>query len=162
MLQLAEWPRSAWPMTTQSNSPRHRPDLLIIGRSRQNSSCDRTTGWHKSHNLLLFMPRNVRECYERLLELSEWGKTQDVLQGICYQRLTAGGGVVDFTWRAPRALSQPLEPTNGSLNQSGYIQLAQAQTRKKLSINKANHQNCFESLFKWFSIEIVEFSGSLT
>ena len=76
-----------------------------------------------------------------------------VLQGICYQRLIAGGGVVDFaTENYQEHSASRWNQQMDLLAQSGYIQLAQAQSRKNyLPLNKSKSLNCFESLFEWFS-----------
>ena len=76
--------------------------------------------------------KSVRGVYERLLEL---GVSEDelkiVLQGICYQRLIAGGGVVDFaTENYQEHTACRWNQQMDLLAQSGYIQLAQAQAEK--------------------------------
>ena len=54
-----------------------------------------------------------------------------VLQGICYQRLIAGGGVVDFaTENYQEHSASRWNQQMDLLAQSGYIQLAQAQAEK--------------------------------
>ena len=74
----------------------------------------------------------MRGVYERLLEL---GVTEEelaaVLQGVCYQRLIGGGGIVDFANKD----YQKHQPTswNAQIDQllkDGHITSLQAETEK--------------------------------
>ncbi len=80
-------------------SLRHRPDLLIIGEIRDSETA-RAVVRASLTGVTVFSTihaKSVRGVYERLLEL---GVSEDelavVLQGVCYQRLIAGGGIIDF------------------------------------------------------------------
>lgn len=83
-------------------SLRHRPDLLIIGEIRDaetaraviRASLTGVTVFSTIH------AKSVPGVYERLLELGvRQEELKNSLQGICYQRLIAGGGLVDFVER---------------------------------------------------------------
>ncbi|MBP2620501.1 competence type IV pilus ATPase ComGA [Streptococcus panodentis] len=80
-------------------SLRHRPDLLIIGeiRDRETARAVVRASLTGATVFSTIHAKSVRGVYERLLEL---GVSEDelrmVLQGVCYQRLIGGGGVVDF------------------------------------------------------------------
>ena len=80
-------------------SLRHRPDLLIIGEIRDSETA-RAVVRASLTGATVFSTihaKSVRGVYERLLEL---GVTEEelavVLQGVCYQRLIGGGGMIDF------------------------------------------------------------------
>ena len=80
-------------------SLRHRPDLLIIGEIRDQETA-RAVVRASLTGATVFSTihaKSIRGVYERLLEL---GVSEDelrmVLQGVCYQRLIGGGGVIDF------------------------------------------------------------------
>lgn len=80
-------------------SLRHRPDLLIIGEIRDSETA-RAVVRASLTGATVFSTihaKSVRGVYERLLEL---GVSQEelsvVLQGVCYQRLIGGGGIIDF------------------------------------------------------------------
>ena len=80
-------------------SLRHRPDLLIIGEIRDSETA-RAVVRASLTGATVFSTihaKSIRGVYERLLEL---GVTEEelavVLQGVCYQRLIGGGGIVDF------------------------------------------------------------------
>lgn len=115
-------------------SLRHRPDLLIIGEIRDKETA-RAVVRASLTGVTVFSTihaKSVRGVYERLLEL---GVSEDelkiVLQGICYQRLIAGGGVVDFaTENYQEHTASRWNKQMDLLAQSGYIQLAQAQAEK--------------------------------
>lgn len=115
-------------------SLRHRPDLLIIGEIRDGetaravvrASLTGTTVFSTIH------AKSVKGVYERLLEL---GVSEEelalVLQGVCYQRLIGGGGVVDFANRDYQKhktdfWNQQIE----KLLEHGYISSAQAEAEK--------------------------------
>ena len=80
-------------------SLRHRPDLLIIGEIRDaetaraviRASLTGATVFSTVH------ARSVAGVYARMLELGvSPEELNNSLQGIAYQRLIGGGGVVDF------------------------------------------------------------------
>ena len=80
-------------------SLRHRPDLLIIGEIRDRKTA-RAVVRASLTGVTVFSTihaKSVRGVYERMLEL---GVNEDelrvILQGICYQRLIGGEGIVDF------------------------------------------------------------------
>ena len=80
-------------------SLRHRPDLLIIGEIRDSETA-RAVVRASLTGATVFSTihaKSIRGVYERLLEL---GVTEEelavVMQGVCYQRLIGGGGIVDF------------------------------------------------------------------
>ena len=115
-------------------SLRHRPDLLIIGEIRDSetaravvrSSLTGATVFSTIH------AKSIRGVYERLLEL---GVTEEelavVLQGVCYQRLIGGGGIVDFA----NQNYQDHQPTSWNeqidqLLKDGHISTLQAETEK--------------------------------
>ena len=115
-------------------SLRHRPDLLIIGEIRDSetaravvrSSLTGATVFSTIH------AKSIRGVYERLLEL---GVTEEelavVLQGVCYQRLIGGGGIVDFA----NQNYQDHQPTSWNeqidqLLKDGHITSLQAETEK--------------------------------
>lgn len=115
-------------------SLRHRPDLLIIGEIRDSetaravvrASLTGTTVFSTIH------AKSVRGVYERLLEL---GVSEDelavVLQGVCYQRLIAGGGIIDFA--NGNYQEHQAEKWNGQIDQllkDGHITALQAETEK--------------------------------
>ena len=137
-------------------SLRHRPDLLIIGEIRDKETA-RAVVRASLTGVTVFSTihaKSVRGVYERLLELGvSEEELKIVLQGICYQRLIAGGGVVDFaTENYQEHSASRWNQQMDLLAQSGYIQLAQAQAEKIIyRQTKANHRIVFESLFEWFS-----------
>ncbi|WP_161944208.1 GspE family protein, partial [Streptococcus suis] len=80
-------------------SLRHRPDLLIIGEIRDaetaraviRASLTGATVFSTVH------ARSISGVYARMLELGvSPEELNNALQGIAYQRLIGGGGVVDF------------------------------------------------------------------
>ncbi|MDO4668130.1 MAG: competence type IV pilus ATPase ComGA [Streptococcus sp.] len=80
-------------------SLRHRPDLLIIGEIRDKKTA-RAVVRASLTGVTVFSTihaKSIRGVYERMLEL---GVNEDelrvILQGICYQRLIGGEGIVDF------------------------------------------------------------------
>lgn len=115
-------------------SLRHRPDLLIIGEIRDQETA-RAVVRASLTGATVFSTihaKSIRGVYERLLEL---GVSEDelrmVLQGVCYQRLIGGGGVIDF-------VNQDYQKHEASLwNQQidqlfadGYISADQRQAEK--------------------------------
>ena len=115
-------------------SLRHRPDLLIIGEIRDSETA-RAVVRASLPGATVFSTihaKSIRGVYERLLEL---GVTEEelavVLQGVCYQRLIGGGGIVDFANQD----YQEHQPTswNAQIDQllkDGHITSLQAETEK--------------------------------
>lgn len=115
-------------------SLRHRPDLLIIGEIRDSETA-RAVVRASLTGATVFSTihaKSIRGVYERLLEL---GVTEEelavVLQGVCYQRLIGGGGIVDFANQD----YQEHQPTkwNAQIDQllkDGHITTLQAETEK--------------------------------
>ena len=115
-------------------SLRHRPDLLIIGEIRDSETA-RAVVRASLTGATVFSTihaKSVRGVYERLLEL---GVTEEelavVLQGVCYQRLIGGGGIIDFA----NQNYQDHQPTSWNeqidqLLKDGHISTLQAETEK--------------------------------
>ena len=115
-------------------SLRHRPDLLIIGEIRDSETA-RAVVRASLTGATVFSTihaKSIRGVYERLLEL---GVTEEelavVLQGVCYQRLIGGGGIIDFANQD----YQEHQPTswNAQIDQllkDGHITSLQAETEK--------------------------------
>ena len=115
-------------------SLRHRPDLLIIGEIRDSETA-RAVVRASLTGATVFSTihaKSIRGVYERLLEL---GVTEEelavVLQGVCYQRLIGGGGILDFANKD----YQEHQPTrwNAHIDQllkDGHITSLQAETEK--------------------------------
>ena len=115
-------------------SLRHRPDLLIIGEIRDSETA-RAVVRASLTGVTVFSTihaKSIRGVYERLLEL---GVTEEelavVLQGVCYQRLIGGGGIVDFANKD----YQEHQPTSWNeqidqLLKDGHITSLQAETEK--------------------------------
>ena len=115
-------------------SLRHRPDLLIIGEIRDSETA-RAVVRASLTGATVFSTihaKSIRGVYERLLEL---GVSEEelavVLQGVCYQRLIGGGGIVDFANKD----YQEHQPTrwNAQIDQllkDGHITSLQAETEK--------------------------------
>ena len=115
-------------------SLRHRPDLLIIGEIRDSETA-RAVVRASLTGATVFSTihaKSIRGVYERLLEL---GVTEEelavVLQGVCYQRLIGGGGIVDFA----NQNYQDHHPTSWNeqidqLLKDGHITSLQAETEK--------------------------------
>ena len=115
-------------------SLRHRPDLLIIGEIRDSETA-RAVVRASLTGATVFSTihaKSIRGVYERLLEL---GVSEEelavVLQGVCYQRLIGGGGIVDFANQD----YQEHQPTswNAQIDQllkDGHITSLQAETEK--------------------------------
>ena len=115
-------------------SLRHRPDLLIIGEIRDSETA-RAVVRASLTGATVFSTihaKSVRGVYERLLEL---GVSEDelavVLQGVCYQRLIAGGGIIDVA--NGNYQEHQAEKWNGQIDQllkEGHITAFQAETEK--------------------------------
>jgi len=115
-------------------SLRHRPDLLIIGEIRDSETA-RAVVRASLTGATVFSTihaKSIRGVYGRLLEL---GVTEEelavVLQGVCYQRLIGGGGIVDFA----NQNYQDHQPTSWNeqidqLLKDGHITSLQAETEK--------------------------------
>ena len=115
-------------------SLRHRPDLLIIGeiRDRETARAVVRASLTGATVFSTIHAKSVRGVYERLLEL---GVSEDelrmVLQGVCYQRLIGGGGVVDFV--SQNYQEHEAEVWNQQIDQlfaEGHISAEQRQTEK--------------------------------
>ena len=115
-------------------SLRHRPDLLIIGEIRDSETA-RAVVRASLTGATVFSTihaKSVRGVYERLLEL---GVSEDelavVLQGVCYQRLIGGGGIIDVA--NGNYQEHQAEKWNGQIDQllkEGHITSLQAETEK--------------------------------
>ena len=115
-------------------SLRHRPDLLIIGEIRDSETA-RAVVRASLTGATVFSTihaKSVRGVYERLLEL---GVSEDelavVLQGVCYQRLIGGGGIIDVANGNYQEHQE--EKWNGQIDQllkEGHITALQAETEK--------------------------------
>lgn len=115
-------------------SLRHRPDLLIIGEIRDSETA-RAVVRASLTGATVFSTihaKSIRGVYERLLEL---GVTEEelsvVLQGVCYQRLIGGGGIVDFANKdyqehQPASWNEQID----QLLKDGHITSLQAETEK--------------------------------
>ena len=117
------------------NSPlRHRPDLLIIGEIRDSETA-RAVVRASLTGATVFSTihaKSVRGVYERLVEL---GVSEDelavVLQGVCYQRLIGGGGIIDFANQNYQ--EHQANKWNEQIDQllkEGHITTIQAETEK--------------------------------
>lgn len=115
-------------------SLRHRPDLLIIGeiRDRETARAVVRASLTGATVFSTIHAKSIRGVYERLLEL---GVSEDelrmVLQGVCYQRLIGGGGVIDFVnsnYQGHQAggWNQQID----QLFAAGHIDAAQRETEK--------------------------------
>ena len=115
-------------------SLRHRPDLLIIGEIRDSETA-RAVVRASLTGATVFSTihaKSVRGVYERLVEL---GVSEDelavVLQGVCYQRLIAGGGMIDFANQNYQ--EHQANKWNEQIDQllkEGHITTIQAETEK--------------------------------
>lgn len=144
-------------------SLRHRPDLLIIGEIRDKETA-RAVVRASLTGVTVFSTihaKSVRGVYERLLELGvSEEELKIVLQGICYQRLIAGGGVVDFaTENYQEHSASRWNQQMDLLAQSGYIQLAQAQAEKLSTAKQKQIIELFLNLYSsgFHLSEIVDF-----
>ena len=115
-------------------SLRHRPDLLIIGEIRDSETA-RAVVRASLTGATVFSTihaKSIPGVYERLLELGvSEEELKIVLQGICYQRLIGGGGVIDFA----NSNYQEHEPINWNqqidqLLAAGHIHPEQAEAEK--------------------------------
>lgn len=115
-------------------SLRHRPDLLIIGeiRDRETARAVIRASLTGATVFSTIHAKSIRGVYERLLEL---GVSEDelavVLQGVCYQRLIGGGGIIDFANQ--KYSEHQAEKWNEQIDQllkDGHITALQAETEK--------------------------------
>lgn len=115
-------------------SLRHRPDLLIIGEIRDSQTA-RAVMRASLTGATVFSTvhaRSISGVYDRLLELGVSSEElKNSLQGIYYQRLLAGGGVVDFARQdfknyQPHKWNEQVE----RLFQAGYLTEIQRETEK--------------------------------
>lgn len=115
-------------------SLRHRPDLLIIGEIRDaetaraviRASLTGATVFSTVH------AKSISGVYARMLELGvSPAELENALQGIAYQRLIGGGGVVDFATDSfqNHSASQWNEQIDRLLA-AGHISPRQAETEK--------------------------------
>lgn len=119
-------------------SLRHRPDLLIIGEIRDKetaravirASLTGATVFSTVH------AKSITGVYARMLELGvSEEELRHSLQGITYQRLVAGGGVVDFANKDydnhdVSGWNEQIE----SLHAAGHLSRAQAETEKIIPV----------------------------
>ncbi|MGT2667265.1 competence type IV pilus ATPase ComGA [Streptococcus rifensis] len=80
-------------------SLRHRPDLLIIGeiRDTQTARAVMRASLTGATVFSTIHAKSISGVYDRLIELGVSSEElKNSLQGIYYQRLLAGGGIVDF------------------------------------------------------------------
>ena len=115
-------------------SLRHRPDLLIIGEIRDSQTA-RAVVRASLTGATVFSTihaKSIRGVYERLLELGVKAKELDiVLQGICYQRLIGGGGVIDFaSENYQEHEAQEWNQQIADLLAAGHISAEQAESEK--------------------------------
>ena len=115
-------------------SLRHRPDLLIIGEIRDSETA-RAVVRASLTGATVFSTihaKSIRGVYERLLELGVSAEELAVvLQGVCYQRLIGGGGMIDFAnqnYQEHRAEQWNLQIDQ--LFKEGHITALQAETEK--------------------------------
>lgn len=115
-------------------SLRHRPDLLIIGEIRDaktaravvRASLTGATVFSTIH------AKSISGVYERLIELGvRPEELATVLQGVCYQRLIGGGGIIDFAnqnyqHHSPEGWNQQI----AQLLKAGHISPQRAQKEK--------------------------------
>lgn len=115
-------------------SLRHRPDLLIIGEIRDKetaravirASLTGATVFSTVH------AKSISGVYARMVELGvSPDELQHALQGIAYQRLIGGGGVVDFATENYHGHSAvEWNAQIDSLLAAGHISPRQAETEK--------------------------------
>lgn len=122
-------------------SLRHRPDLLIIGEIRDSKTA-RAVIRASLTGAAVFSTihaKSISGVYARMLELGvHEDELQNALQGIVYQRLIGGGGVLDFASENFKTHSS--EKWNRQIDcllESGYINSWQAATEKIISCSPA-------------------------
>lgn len=115
-------------------SLRHRPDLLIIGeiRDKETARAVVRAGLTGATIFSTVHAKSIAGVYARMLELGvSEEELAHVLQGITYQRLIGGGGVVDVATKnyqshCPEQWNQQIE----GLFTEGYITVRQAESEK--------------------------------
>lgn len=122
-------------------SLRHRPDLLIIGEIRDQetaravirASLTGATVFSTIHT------KSISGVYARLLELGvSEEELKNALQGIVYQRLVKGRGIVDYANRDYQQHSvQKWNEQIEQLHAEGHINSRQAQTEKIVDFKPA-------------------------
>lgn len=144
-------------------SLRHRPDLLIIGEIRDSETA-RAVVRASLTGATVFSTihaKSIRGVYERLLEL---GVSEEelavVLQGVCYQRLIGGGGIVDFANRDYQ--EHQAAKWNEQIDQllkDGHITSLQAETEKLATAKQKNIITLFNNLFSsgFHLVETISF-----
>lgn len=144
-------------------SLRHRPDLLIIGEIRDSETA-RAVVRASLTGATVFSTihaKSIRGVYERLLEL---GVSEEelavVLQGVCYQRLIGGGGIVDFASRDYQ--EHQAAKWNEQIDQllkDGHITSLQAETEKLATAKQKNIITLFNNLFSsgFHLVETISF-----
>ena len=122
-------------------SLRHRPDLLIIGEIRDKetaravirASLTGATVFSTVH------AKSISGVYARLLELGvSEEELKNALQGIAYQRLIKGRGIVDYASQDYQ--SHSADQWNQQIDQllaAGHITLRQAETEKIIDSTSA-------------------------
>ncbi len=144
-------------------SLRHRPDLLIIGeiRDRETARAVVRASLTGATVFSTIHAKSVRGVYERLLEL---GVSEDelrmVLQGVCYQRLIGGGGVVDFVSQTIKST----KPQSGISRLISFLQkdisvLSKGRPKKLSTPKQKKIIELFHNLFSsgFHLAEIVDF-----
>lgn len=115
-------------------SLRHRPDLLIIGEIRDTETA-RAVIRASLTGVTIFSTvhgKSISGVYARMLELGvSSDELHHALQGIMYQRLIGGGGIVDVATKdyqsySPTRWNEQIE----QLFAAGHISARQAQTEK--------------------------------
>lgn len=144
-------------------SLRHRPDLLIIGeiRDRETARAVVRASLTGATVFSTIHAKSIRGVYERLLEL---GVSEEelavVLQGVCYQRLIGGGGIVDFANRDYQ--EHQAAKWNEQIDQllkDGHITSLQAETEKLATAKQKNIITLFNNLFSsgFHLVETISF-----
>ncbi|QTH47877.1 MULTISPECIES: competence type IV pilus ATPase ComGA [Streptococcus] len=115
-------------------SLRHRPDLLIIGEIRDTETA-RAVIRASLTGVTIFSTvhsKSIPGVYQRMIELGvSSDELRQALQGIFYQRLIGGGGIVDvatkdYQMHSAEEWNRQIE----ALFESGYISLRQAEAEK--------------------------------
>ena len=122
-------------------SLRHRPDLLIIGEIRDQATA-RAVIRASLTGATVFSTvhaKSISGVYARLLELGvREEELKNALQGIAYQRLIKGRGIVDYADRDYQQHSaQKWNEQIDQLLADGHINARQAQTEKIIDFGPA-------------------------
>lgn len=115
-------------------SLRHRPDLLIIGEIRDKETA-RAVIRASLTGVTIFSTvhgKSIAGVYARMLELGvSSDELHHALQGIIYQRLIGGGGIVDVATKAYQTYAATgWNQQIDQLFEAGHITAGQAQTEK--------------------------------